>query len=114
MAKGKVTAQSFLSKMSMGDDVAASVSPAKPALDVSPLKTAKPAAPRAAKADPEVKAKAKGRGILKHFGGYLDRESMEQVAILRARLGLDNSALIRRAVEELFNRETAARKFGDR
>ena len=57
---------------------------------------------------------AKGRAGLKHIGGYFDRETVEQVAILRARLDLDNSQLIKKAVEELFQREMAARKFGDR
>jgi hypothetical protein len=78
----------------------------------SPLKASKPAIPQATKAEPETKQK--GRAGLKHIGAYLDRDVVEQIAILRARLGLDNSALIRRAVEELFQRETAARKFGDR
>ena len=57
---------------------------------------------------------AKGRAGLKHIGGYFERETVEQVAILRARLDLDNSQLIKKAVEELFQREMAARKFGDR
>lgn len=51
---------------------------------------------------------------LKHIGGYLDADTVEKVAILRARLRLDNSQLIKKAIEELFERENAARKFGDR
>jgi hypothetical protein len=35
------------------------------------------------------------RAGLKHVGTYLDRETVEKVAILRARLGLDNSKLIK-------------------
>ncbi|MFT9366697.1 hypothetical protein SRCM100623_00622 [Acetobacter pasteurianus] len=54
------------------------------------------------------------RAGLKHIGGYLDADTVEKVAILRARLKLDNSQLIKRAIEELFERENAARKFGDR
>ena len=54
------------------------------------------------------------RAGLKHIGGYLDADTVEKVAILRARLRLDNSQLIKRAIEELFERENAARKFGDR
>lgn len=111
MAK-KVTAASFLTKMGMGDEAATQEPAVKAALDVSALKTTKAATPRAPKVEPE--AKAKGRAGLKHIGAYLDRDAVEQIAILRARLGLDNSALIRRAIEELFSRETAARKFGDR
>lgn len=75
------------------------------------------AEPAATPAQPSsnLKAKpAKGRAGLKHIGGYFDRETVEQVAILRARLDLDNSQLIKKAVEELFQREMAARKFGDR
>lgn len=113
MAK-KVTAASFLSKMGAGvaEEPAREEPHAKAALDVAALKTAKPAAARAAKH--ETAPKPKGRAGLKHIGAYLDRDAVEQIAILRARLGLDNSALIRRAIEELFSRETAARKFGDR
>jgi len=51
---------------------------------------------------------------LKHIGGYLETDTVEKVAILRARLNLDNSQLIKKAIEELFERENAARKFGDR
>lgn len=54
------------------------------------------------------------RAGLKHIGGYLDADTVEKVAILRARLNLDNSQLIKQAIEELFERENAARKFGDR
>lgn len=54
------------------------------------------------------------RAGLKHIGGYLDADIVEKVAILRARLRLDNSQLIKKAIEELFERENAARKFGDR
>src|SRR6516225_7349774 len=35
------------------------------------------------------------RAGLKHVGTYLDREIVEKIAILRARLGLDNSKLIK-------------------
>jgi len=57
---------------------------------------------------------SKTRAGLKHIGGYLDADTVEKVAILRARLRLDNSQLIKKAIEELFERENAARKFGDR
>lgn len=74
---------------------------------------AEPAATVQPSSSPKAKP-AKGRAGLKHIGGYFDREIVEQVAILRARLDLDNSQLIKKAVEELFQREMAARKFGDR
>ncbi|MBS1054875.1 hypothetical protein [Gluconobacter kondonii] len=69
--------------------------------------------------EPQIKAQApkpvkNTRAGLKHIGGYLDADSVEKVAILRARLSLDNSQLIKKAIEELFERENAARKFGDR
>lgn len=71
--------------------------------------------------EPEIEAQApapkpvsKTRAGLKHIGGYLDADTVEKVAILRARLRLDNSQLIKKAIEELFERENAARKFGDR
>ena len=50
----------------------------------------------------EVKAKpVPTRSGLKHIGGYLDRETVEKVALLRARLGLDNSELIQLAIDDL-------------
>jgi len=63
---------------------------------------------------PASKPVSKTRAGLKHIGGYLDADTVEKVAILRARLRLDNSQLIKKAIEELFERENAARKFGDR
>lgn len=97
MAK-KPTAAAFLKNMGVASD----------APEAEP--TAAPAPPAAA---PKAKA-ARGRAGLKHIGGYFDRDTVEQVAILRARLDLDNSQLIKKAVEELYQREMAARKFGDR
>jgi hypothetical protein len=58
-------------------------------------------------------ARVPSRSGLKHIGGYFDRETVEKVAILRARLDLDNSELLKLAVEELHRRETAKRSFGD-
>jgi hypothetical protein len=67
-------------------------------------------APRAVR---PAKAPSTSRVGLKHIGGYFDREDVEKIAILRARLGLDNSQLIRLAVEELFKKHSARRAFGD-
>ena len=50
---------------------------------------------------------------LKHIGAYLDRETVEKIALLRARLALDNSQLVQLAVERLYAVESAKRKFGD-
>jgi hypothetical protein len=53
------------------------------------------------------------RAGLKHIGAYLDREAVEKIALLRARLALDNSQLIKLAIERLYAGESAKRKFGD-
>jgi hypothetical protein len=94
VSKTKVTGESFLKNMSLAED------------DV-PLKAQTIGEP------PRTKA-GSGRAGLKHIGGYFDREIVEMIAVLRARLDLDNSQLIKRAIEELHSREIAARKFGDR
>jgi hypothetical protein len=58
-------------------------------------------------------ARAMSRIGLKHIGGYFDRADVEKIAVLRARLGLDNSQLIRLAVDELYKKHEAKRAFGD-
>lgn len=95
MAKTKATAQDFLAKMNLPADEAAPASMLGPAT--------------------ETKTEGGGsRSGLKHIGGYFDRDTVEKVAVLRARLDLDNSQLIKKAIEDLYSREIAARKFGDR
>jgi hypothetical protein len=81
--------------------------PVLPKPKPEPKPTATPRVARPAKAPPT------SRVGLKHIGGYFDREDVEKIAILRARLGLDNSQLIRLAVEELFKKHSARRAFGD-
>jgi hypothetical protein len=66
--------------------------------------------PRAAK---EPAKAASTRAGLKHIGGYFDRETVEKVAVLRARLDLDNSELIKLAIEELHRKHMAKRAYGD-
>lgn len=95
----KASAQDFLKKMNLTED---QLEPAKPAV-VADAPAAKAAS-----------AKPTGRAGLKHIGGYFELDTVEKVALLRARLGLDNSLLIKRAIDELYRREGAARKFGDR
>lgn len=95
MAK-KPTAAAFLKNMGVTDSVPADTPPTAPQ---EPASRRKP---------------GQGRAGLKHIGGYFDRETVEQVALLRARLDLDNSQLIKKAIEDLYQREMAARKFGDR
>jgi len=74
--------------------------------------TKPPAAkPRAAR-EPAAKAPPTRAG-LKHIGGYFDRETVEKVAVLRARLDLDNSELIKLAIEELHRKHMTKRAYGD-
>lgn len=61
-------------------------------------------------ATPKTQRKQAGR---KHIGGYFDRDMVEKVAILRARLSLDNSELIKLAIEDLYRKHEAKRAFGD-
>lgn len=51
----------------------------------------------------------------KHLGAYFDKGDpiLERVAILRARLDMTNSELIEHALNELWVRHEAGRKFGD-
>jgi hypothetical protein len=53
------------------------------------------------------------RAGLKHIGGYFDTDTVEKVALLRVRLNLDNSELLKRAIDELYARHHAKRAFGD-
>jgi hypothetical protein len=62
--------------------------------------------PKSSKAPPS-------RVKLKHIGAYLEREDCEKIALLRARLELDNSQLIALAINNLYKTESAKRKFGD-
>jgi Ribbon-helix-helix protein, copG family len=59
------------------------------------------------------KAAAPTRAGLKHFGGYLDDESLEKIALLRIRLKKDNSELIKQAIDDLYRKHNAKRAFGD-
>jgi hypothetical protein len=58
-------------------------------------------------------ARSETRIGLKHIGGYLDRDTVEKVAILRARLACDNSELLKRAIDDLYRKHEAKRSFGD-
>ena len=49
----------------------------------------------------------------KHIGGYLSNEAVEKVALLRARLKLDNSELITLAIDDLYTKQKAKKAFGD-
>jgi hypothetical protein len=60
-----------------------------------------------------VRKVAKQRSDLKHFGGYLDDDTLEKIALLRVRLKKDNSDLIKLAIDELHAKHKAKRAFGD-
>ena len=81
---------------------------------LSPSPSPMPAAVEASALDqPQAKPRAPSRTGLKHIGGYFSRDDVEKFAILRARLGLDNSQLIKLAIDDLFNKNQAKRAFGD-
>jgi hypothetical protein len=72
-----------------------------------------PIKPENRQATNQVKKSAPSRVGLKHIGGYFDLETVEKVALLRARLRLDNSELIKLAIDELHKNHLAKRAFGD-
>jgi len=57
-------------------------------------------------------AKAKSGPGLKHIGGYLEKEDVAKFALLKAWLELDNSELIKHAIDDLYAKEEARRAFG--
>lgn len=72
-----------------------------------------PASPPERTAAPARPKPVSTRANLKHIGGYFDAEMVEKVAVLRARLKLDNSELIKLAIEDLYRKQGAKRAFGD-
>jgi hypothetical protein len=71
----------------------------------APVSLVKPGRPQ--------KSPGNSRKGLKHIGGYFAAPTVERVALLRARLSLDNSQLIELAIEELYNKHKAKRAFSD-
>lgn len=106
MAKSAKAAD-FLAKMNLGAE--AEAPPPAPAVTAAPLAKS----PRREPPKPVAKVPGASRQGLKHIGAYLDRETVEKIALLRARLDLDNSELVRHAIERLYAAEGAKRKFGD-
>jgi len=70
---------------------------------------------KVARSEKSAPAKPASRAGLKHIGAYFDRNSdtVEKLAVLKARLDLDNSELIKLAIDELHRKHTAKRAFGD-
>jgi hypothetical protein len=89
----------------------------KTAAFLQALSPSSPPPPAAVEVPANDQATAKGRAPsrtgLKHIGGYFERSDVEKFAILRARLGLDNSELIRLAIDELYRKHEAKRAFGE-
>ena len=109
MAK-KPDAKAFLAAMgTAADDEQPS---AKPEVPLARAAAAAPVVEVQTKPTPTNKAKPR-RAELKHFGGYLDDDTLEKIALLRVRLKKDNSELIKFAIDELHTRHKAKRAFGD-
>jgi hypothetical protein len=83
------------------------------AIPVAPPTAPEPEAPPKAARPAKGKGKLPARSQLKHFGGYISDATEEKIAILRARLKLDNSALITQAIDDLYRKHAAKRAFGD-
>ena len=98
-------AADFLKAMQLAEEAAV-----PPPTEAPAILHAVPAARPAARAKP---TKPSSRAGLKHFGGYLDDETLEKIALLRIRLKRDNSELIKLAIEDLYSRHNAKRAFGD-
>lgn len=99
-------AATFLANMNLGTPEA-EAAPANP--DIRPKRVANESP------QPVGKSAAARRASQKHIGGYFDSDSdtVEKVALLRARLKLDNSELIKLAIDELFTKQKAARAFSN-
>ena len=104
MSKSPNKTADFLAAMRQSElpEPAESQPPPEASAGVHPIPRPKPA-----------KAKAPTRAGLKHFGGYLDDETLEKIALLRVRLKKDNSELIKHAIDDLYRRHNAKRAFGD-
>ena len=81
--------------------------------EAEPEPTPRPVAVEASPHTLRARPAAASRTGLKHIGGYLDRATVEKVAILRARLDCDNSELLKRAIDDLYRKHEAKRNFGD-
>jgi hypothetical protein len=68
---------------------------------------------QAKRREPKPQKPPSTRAGLKHIGGYFEIETVEKVAVLRARLRLDNSELIGLAIDDLHRKHMAKRAFGD-
>jgi hypothetical protein len=102
MSKAANNAAAFLANMNkdMSHEPEVSPAPEAPKAQVTPVEKA-----------PKPKAIAKSRENLKHIGGYVDDATVEKVAVLRARLKMDNSELITEAISDLYNKHKTKKAF---
>ena len=110
MSRSPNKAADFLKAMQQSGGPA---DPPTPANEPVPRPVEAVAAPPPAPKPPRAKKVAKPRADLKHFGGYLDDDTLEKIALLRVRLKKDNSDLIKLAIDELHAKHKAKRAFGD-
>ena len=110
MSKSPNKAADFLAAMRQSETPEPVESPPPPP---PASRTEAPAALREVPRPKAGRAKPVTRAGLKHFGGYLDDETLEKIALLRVRLKKDNSELIKQAIEELYRKHNAKRAFGD-
>ena len=119
MSKSPTKADQFLAAMRQSEGPEPEPVSARPPPAASAGQEAEPApAPTATVHDmrrPRATSKHKPptRAGLKHFGGYLDDDTLEKIALLRVRLKKDNSELIQQAIEDLYRKHNAKRAFGD-
>jgi hypothetical protein len=107
----KSRAADFLRSMSSS----ASTSPPPAEANPSPQPVvALPVSPQpAANRNPPKSAASSKRDRQRHLGGYVDEDDpvIEKFAVLRARLKLDNSELIKLAIEDLYAKHVSKRAF---
>ena len=111
-------ANAFLARLNASPDMdetppphsTAPAEPPKPQQEAELHMLPPPAPTRTRKAAAKARPR---RAELKHFGGYLDDDTLEKIALLRIRLKKDNSELITFAIEELHRKHNAKRAFGD-
>ncbi len=116
----KPSAEAFLAAMQGGQQEAEdqpvkarpTIVQAVPA-DIPPPEVAEMPKPVRESSRPATGKAKPGRAQLKHFGGYLDDDTLEKIALLRVRLKKDNSELIKFAIDELHKKHNAKRAFGD-
>jgi MoxR-like ATPase len=107
MSKSPTKAAVFLAAMKQSE------TPEPAAAPQAPVPVEAPATVHEIRRPKPVKAKQPTRAGLKHFGGYLDDDTLEKIALLRVRLKKDNSELIQQAMEDLYRKHSAKRAFGD-